>query len=133
MKIRHFLHHKDMNSVFRRISFFLAIVFAFSISIAAQARFDSCLDKDIDKADLVVGSSKITVKEKLIAIRARCRRGKLVDAKRREIRFFKAECWGNPPADYLEIQQRQRGELARLRKKYTVIEIACGASVMLTH
>ncbi len=133
MKIRHFLHHKDMNSVFRRISFFLAIVFAFSISIAAQARFDSCLDKEINKAHLVVGSSKITVKEKLNAIKARCRRGKLVDAKRREIRFFKAECWGNPPADYLEIQQRQRGELARLRKKYTVIEIACGASVMLTH
>ncbi|MGB7203799.1 MAG: hypothetical protein WBD16_16250 [Pyrinomonadaceae bacterium] len=123
-----------MNSVFRKISFFLAIVFAFSISIAAQARFDACLAKDINKGEFVVsGTKKITVNEKLLAIRARCRRGKLVDGRRREIRFFKAECWGNPPADYLEIEQQQQKELARLKKKYTVIEIACGPSVMLTH
>lgn len=82
---------------------------------------------------MVSGGKRITVKEKLTALKARCRRGKLVDAKRREIKFFKRECWGNPPADYLEIQQQQRAELARLKKKYTVVEIACVTSVALPH
>lgn len=116
-----------------QICLLLAMCLAFVVTSAAQTKFDACLDKDINKADLVVGSSKITVKEKLIAIRARCRRGKLVDAKRREIRFFKPECWGNPPADYLEIQEKQRLELVKLKKKYRVVEIACVMNVMMPH
>jgi len=118
---------------FGQFCILVAIFLALVITSAAQNRFDSCLDKNINKADLVVGSSKITVKDKLIALKARCRRSKLVDVKRREIKFFKRECWGNPPVDYLEIQQKQQLEVARLRKKYTVVEIACLASVALPH
>lgn len=83
--------------------------------------------------DPVAGTKKVTVKQKLISVKARCRRGKLVDRKLREIRFFKSECWGNPPADYLEIEQRRRKELAQLKKKYAVIEIACGPNIMSPH
>jgi hypothetical protein len=32
---------------------------------------------------------------------------------------------GNPPADYQEILQRQREELEKLKKQYTVIEMTC--------
>lgn len=88
-----------------------------------------CLAKDIGLEDVVQFSQNdkpnITVKDKLIELKARCRKGKLLDAKRREIRFFRPQCWGNPPADRLEIEKRQREELAELKKKYTVIEMSC--------
>jgi hypothetical protein len=123
-----------MNCSLYKIPVLLTFLFISSIAVAAQTSFDACLDNSINPGDLVVsGGKRITVKEKLTALKARCRRGKLVDAKRREIKFFKRECWGNPPADYLEIQQQQRAELARLKKKYTVVEIACVTSVALPH
>lgn len=123
-----------MNTAFRTITLVFVIAVAFTMSAAAQSRFDACLGKDVSKDDFVAGgSAKVTVKEKLIGLKARCRRGKLVDAKRREIRFFRNECWGNPPADYLEIQKLQQQELARLKKKYTVVEIACGPNIMSPH
>lgn len=111
----------------------LEIVFVFVIASHAQTKFDSCLDKDINREDFVIGSTKVTVKQRLTSIKARCRRGKLVDRKLREIRFFRRECWGNPPADYLEIEQQQQKELARLKKKFTVIEIACAPNVISPH
>lgn len=122
-----------MNFDTRKIFFLLVVVFAISISVSAQSKFDACLDKEVKKEELVAGSTKITVEKRLSVIKARCRRGILVDAKRREIRFFRPGCWGNPPADYLEIQQRERAELARLRKKYTVLEIACPPTGMLPY
>ena len=96
---------------------------------SAPAKNFSCLPKDV-RADEVVsyddeGKSSLTVKKKLIELKARCRRGKLVDAKGREIRFFRISCWGNPPEDYLEIQKREAEELAELKKHYTVIEFGC--------
>ena len=39
-----------------------------------------------------------------------------------EIRFFRIQCWGNPPADYRERQQRQQDELKEMEKKYTVVD-----------
>ena len=125
-----------------RLLLFLAIDLLISSAVVSAQTADHdaisrqfpCVKENIYAGESVAGGNKtINVKDRLKRLKARCRRGKLVDAKRREIKFFKAECWGNPPADYLEIQQRQRGELARLRKKYTVIEIACGPSLMLTH
>jgi hypothetical protein len=72
---------------------------------------------------------KITVEQKLKELGARCRRGKLVDARGREIRFYHLQgCWGNPPPDYLEILERQRKELETLKKSYTVIEMTCNTS-----
>lgn len=70
-----------------------------------------------------------TVKQRLDKLDARCKAGKLVDAKNREIRFYQLQgCWGNPPADYQEIMNAQQKELQELKKKYTVIEITCNPS-----
>ena len=96
---------------------------------AAPSKNFSCLPQDV-RADEVVsydgeGKSILTVKKKLIELRARCRRGKLVDAKGREIRFFRISCWGNPPEDYLEIQKREGEALAELKKDYSVIVFGC--------
>jgi len=95
----------------------------------APAKDFSCLPEDV-RADEVVsydvkGKSTLTVKQKLIELKARCRKGKLVDAKGREIRFFRNSCWGNPPEDYLEIQKRENEELAKLKKHYAVIVFGC--------
>jgi len=92
-----------------------------------------CLPKDVRTDEAVSygmkGKSILTVERKLIEMKARCRRGKLIDAKRREIRFFRPSCWGNPPPDYLEIRQREDQELSKLRKHYTVIVFACNPMI----
>ena len=95
----------------------------------APAQNFNCLPKDV-RADEVVsysvkGTSSVTVKQKLIELKARCRRGKLVDSKGREIRFFRTSCWGNPPENYLEIQNRENQKLAELKKHYAVIMFGC--------
>ncbi|MDX6611719.1 MAG: hypothetical protein QOD75_905 [Blastocatellia bacterium] len=71
----------------------------------------------------------VTVGKKLNQLKARCRNRKLVDAKGREIRFHRPSCWGNPPADYQEIQQRESEELQRLQKRYTVIVFGCNPMI----
>lgn len=98
-----------------------------------------CLPPDI-KLDLVVSVIRKTpslkgevereiVKQRLNKLDARCKSGKLIDGKNKEIRFYKLRgCWGNPPVDYLEIMDKQRKELQELKKKYTVIEITCNPS-----
>jgi hypothetical protein len=59
-------------------------------------------------------------------LKARCRKGKLVDAGGREIRFYQMiGCWGNPPDDYQQQLAHQDKDLARLRKRYRVIEMTC--------
>jgi hypothetical protein len=62
-------------------------------------------------------------------MKARCHRGKLVDSRGREIRFFRVSCWGNPPEDYQEIRKRENEELARLKKGYTVIVFGCNPMI----
>jgi len=75
------------------------------------------------------GGNQVTVEQKLRELRARCRRGKLVDASGREIYFYRLQgCWGNPPEDYQQILQRQQQEIQRLKKRYTVIEMTCNPS-----
>src|SRR5262245_52206492 len=55
-----------------------------------------------------VPSTTVTVAEQLETIKARCRKGRLVDPAGRQIRFYRmAGCWGNPPEDYQEILRRQ--------------------------
>jgi hypothetical protein len=71
----------------------------------------------------------VTVEKTLIQMKAQCRNSKLIDAKRREIRFFRPSCWGNPPADYLEIQQRENAELQKLKRTYAVIVFGCNPMV----
>ena len=100
---------------------------------SAPSKNFSCLPNDV-RADEIVSydveeKSSLTVKKKLIELKARCRRGKLVDAKGREIRFFRISCWGNPPEDYLEIQKREGEELAELKKHYSVIVFGCNPTI----
>jgi hypothetical protein len=96
----------------------------------------ACLPQSIKPETVVstlrVSSAKgevvkaVTVKDTLAKLKARCKRGKLVDGTGREIRFVELiGCWGNPPADYEEQMKRQAEELDRLKKSYTVVEIPC--------
>jgi hypothetical protein len=100
----------------------------------------NCLPEGI-KADSVVSTKivrssqggrtieKVTVEQKMRELRARCRNKKLVDSRGREIRFVTLEgCWGNPPADYQEILSKQREEIEKLKKRYTVVEMTCNPS-----
>jgi hypothetical protein len=99
----------------------------------AQARWQGCLPDDV-RADQVISVDQsrpdrpreITVRQRLTQLRARCRRGKLADARGRQIRFYRLQgCWGNAPADYNERMERQRREVAALKRRYTVVEMEC--------
>jgi hypothetical protein len=124
----------------QRFTFLAPIFIGLSLFSSSATRFDRCLPSGIKSTDVVSAQSikseikKITVKEKLTELKARCKKGKLVDASGREIRFFKLTgCWGNPPVDYQEIMQRQNEELEKLRKRYTVIEMTCNPDGLLIH
>jgi hypothetical protein len=72
---------------------------------------------------------RITVQDKLSALQAHCRAGKLVDGSGREIVFYRlAGCWGHPPPNYQELLAKQRSELAALRERFTVVEMTCNPS-----
>jgi hypothetical protein len=100
----------------------------------------TCLPDGINAADIVSTREvksmkggrefrKITVEQKLKDLKARCRRGKLVDASGTEIRFYKlVGCFGHPSDDDREVLDRQTRELAKLRKSYRVIEMTCNPS-----
>lgn len=118
----------------------LIVIFAFASVVAAQ-KYSKCLPADI-KEDTVVGwdnpvnserpSKPVTVRQTLAKLKARCVCDKLVDSRGREIRFFQLQgCWGNPPEGYQEILERQKTEIAGLRKKYSVIEMTCNPSGLL--
>ena len=131
-----------------RIMIITTLLIYLGWSAPAEQKFQSCLPKGITMETVVSAMRvrhagppsktiagqennvrKITVRDKLIELKARCKRGKLVDAAGKEIVFYRLKgCWGNPPQDYLEILQRQSEELEKLRKKYTVIELTCNPS-----
>lgn len=110
------------------------------LTIPAMAQSYKCLPGDIrldtvaktDRVATRAGQEKIektTIVQTLKKLKASCSGAKLVDNKRREIRFYRLQgCWGNPPQDYLEIMDRQRRELIDLKKKFTVVEITCNPS-----
>ncbi|HYU98537.1 MAG TPA: hypothetical protein VE977_06895 [Pyrinomonadaceae bacterium] len=106
-------------------------------SSACTSNTDACMPPGIQATDVVSSQAAkpggkvvtISVAQKLKALRARCRKGKLVDARGTEIRFYQLiGCWGNPPDDYQEQLERQAKELAKLRKRYRVIEMTCNSS-----
>jgi hypothetical protein len=107
------------------------------LAISGFAQKYPCLPSDV-KEDSVVSvvtsvsprggqtTRQITVSQTLKKLKAKCYRGKLVDGRRKEIRFYYLQgCWGNPPADYLEILDAQAKEIAKLKRRYTVIEMTC--------
>lgn len=117
---------------------FIVLVIGFGC-LSARAQKYPCLPPDI-KPDNIVSfnirtsssgvrtSDKVTVSQKLKTLHARCVGGKLVDRHRKQIRFFQLKgCWGNPPPDYLEIQEEQRKALESLKKKFTVVEMTCNS------
>ena len=87
----------------------------------------ACLPQDIKKTESVPGDPKVhtTVESVLNTLKARCSGERLLDGKNREIRFVRAFCWGNPPADAEEQVAAQTAEIAELRKKFTVVLLRC--------
>ncbi|MCG3118276.1 MAG: hypothetical protein ALAOOOJD_00444 [bacterium] len=93
---------------------------------AVSAQELACLPTDIRLEQIVTyGNQETSVREKLVALHAECDNGKLVDANKREIRFYRVACFGNPPYNYDEIRQREREEIAQLKQNYTVIVFEC--------
>jgi len=64
-----------------------------------------------------------TVREQLVLLGAHCQGGKLRDRWGNEIFFYRVPEFGNPPADYSEIQSRAADELKELEKKGTIIKM----------
>src|ERR1044072_6681757 len=127
------LRGKSMNN-FSRV--FLIFLLAVNLRLpalteSASHHFD-CLGDEFKSTDIVSYREKrkgsgefITIEDKLIEMKAQCKKGKLIDSKGREIKFFKFACFGNPPADYEEIRQKENEELEKLQKDYTVIILEC--------
>lgn len=111
---------------------YLVLIFLALLAVPAISQSYKCLPDDV-KADELVGKTA-TVKQTLKKLKARCNRGKLVDRKNRQIRFYRVQgCWGNPPADYLDILDAQSKEIADLKKRFTVIEMACYTGGPMPH
>lgn len=121
----------------------LSPAFLFYLSLLTPHGLEACLPADMKLTDTVSAQiissdasgtvmKRLTVKEKLTALKARCRKGKLVDRRGRHIYFYRLTgCWGNPPANYMEILEHQRVELTRLKKRYVVVEMSCNTSGLL--
>lgn len=105
-------------------------------AVIASAQKYSCLPSNV-KEDSVVSASagrskvnggynQVTVRQTLNKLNARCSHGKLIDKARKPIHFFwLVGCWGTPPEDYFEILDHEQKEIARLKRKYRVIEMTC--------
>src|SRR5262245_42143852 len=100
-------------------------VLASSKPPASKQSLAKCLPAGITASDVVSARfvrsrntiEKTTVEQKLIEIKAKCKSGKIVDSKGKEIRFFRLQgCWGNPPVDYQEILEEQNKQLEKLKK-----------------
>jgi hypothetical protein len=105
-------------------------------SLVKNASQFVCLQKEIKLDDVVTYGSgmakNVTVKDKLVEINARCRRNILIDGKGRQVYFYVLQgCWGNPPEDYQEILDKQAREIAKLRLKYRVVQMACDRNALL--
>jgi len=99
-------------------------------SAAINAQRYNCLpagvtEKTVVNSQSATGNSTSAGKA-LKSLGARCSRGSLIDRNRRKIVFFHMQtCWGNPPADYQDVMAAQQKEIARLRKRSTVILVPC--------
>jgi hypothetical protein len=124
----------------RSVLLIVAAVFAFQIAANGQkktVKFDKLPDgislktevrKDVLNAKKKVVSFEITtVAKRLDELKARYRKGVLVDGKGREIRFFEPFCRGVSAGAEQDAQDQKAKdrELADLKKKYTVIILYC--------
>lgn len=119
----------------------LLVAAVFLCAPAAMAKKDlACLPSNIKGSDVVTSVEtyskgkrevrKTTVEQTLKTLSAKCRKNTLVDSTGKEIRFHKlVGCWGHPPSpEDQAILDRQKRELADLRKRYHVIEMTCNPS-----
>ena len=117
----------------RRLLANISLANAYAAKAVSISQTFPCLPKDVQPDEVVSygpkGAQTATVEKKLREMKARCSGGKLVDTKRREIRFFHPSCWGNPPPDYLEIRQREDEELAKLKRRYAVVVFGCNPMI----
>ena len=128
------------------MQYFIVLIFCLPILPGETShRFERCLPKGINPTDVVSSrvnkpavtqapAEQVTVREKLIELKARCKKGKLVDSREKRIIFYRLTgCWGNPPADYQEILERQRSAIEKLKRRYTVVEMTCNPSGVSPH
>ena len=89
-------------------------------------RFD-CLPDDVTLKDVVTyhkaTQKNITVKDKLLKLKAQCENGKLVDEHHKEIRFFRVQCWGTP-CRLQRASTAQQDELKEMERN-TVVVMGC--------
>jgi hypothetical protein len=122
-----------------RIAVLTAVVLLCAYAAVAKTDFQACLPADVKATDVVSTAEvfsggkreirKTTAEQALKLLKARCSRGKLTDQSGKEIRFYRlVGCWGHPSPDDQEVLDRQRQELADLKKRYRVIEVTCNPS-----
>jgi len=93
----------------------------------------ACLPPDVKTSEIAVygsnGKRNVTVADKVKELKGRCSNGMLVGPDKKEIRFFRVTCWGNPPSDYQMVQAEERRKLEALKAKYAVIVIRCDPGI----
>jgi hypothetical protein len=123
-----------------RVVGILVLVAGVSLATEAKPKWQACLPSDLNATDVVGtepatdkrAAKQATVASKLNQLNARCSGKRLVDSKGKPIQFYRlVGCWGNPPENYEEILNNQEKELARLRRRYRVIEISCNPNGLL--
>jgi len=119
----------------------LALVMVNSFS-CMDGSYRVCLPSDLKASEVIEVVTQLgpggpekkafTVGDRLKRHKARCRKGKLVDASGRPIVFYRLKgCWGTPPENYQEIIEKQTAEIEKLRKDNVVIEIPCNPDPLL--
>jgi hypothetical protein len=87
-----------------------------------------CLPDEVKADDVAVYRKPlpdITVADKLKQLGAICVKRRLMTKRRKEIKFFRPQCWGVPPPNYQELQAEQSRLLKALQKRYVVVVIEC--------
>ena len=117
-----------------KLLFIVILIGGTSVVGQAKSRWQGCLPQDVEANEVISTEpaaqgrpeKQITVKSRLNQLGARCIGKRLVDSKGKQIHFYRLiGCWGNPPENYQEILDNQQKELAKLRRRYRVIEISC--------
>ncbi len=98
------------------------------ISSCLPAGISAGMVLEIKMRETATGMARyeVTVRDALKELKAKCRKGKLVDRAGKPVRFFALRgCWGTPPANYRQILKKQEKDLAALKKANTVVVIPC--------
>ena len=72
----------------------------------------------------------VTVDDRLKDAGAYCSNNVLVNVTGTPIYFYHLSCWGNPPPDYREIEQKESSEIENLKKNYFVIVFGCSRFIV---